>query len=351
MGEAVVKKYQEDEIILHQGDSEKNLYKVLTGKVILYVNYGLEDEYLMGVLSFPQCFGEMSVLIGEPSSYTAVALMETTVLKVPEDNFETFIKGDHNNAMSIMKTMAKNLSLANMNIKMLVDELAHVSEPSANQSREENKYITRKEYTCPLCGKKFWDECFTKPEEKADSSQEAEELPDYRWYEIITCPDCFFSVTEKYFVKNVKFDKALFEPALEKLRNELKLKFKVKRDLEHVLCRYRLALVCACGLPKSLYMKVHLLDRLCELYEENDDAENLRQTRKEEADICMEIFQKMELAPKQQQKLCMKMAELSYYLEDADGARRWIKKLYQDGVKEDEYSEAARKILHELRGE
>ena len=65
----------------------------------------------MGLLTFPSCFGEMTILADQPSYYTVVALDDTKVLRVPESNFEAFIQGDHRNALSIMKTMAKNLAL------------------------------------------------------------------------------------------------------------------------------------------------------------------------------------------------------------------------------------------------
>ena len=92
MNDAAVIQYQEDEIILRQGELNRNLYKVLSGNVALYINYGEPEEYLVGLLGFPNCFGEMTILSHQPSYYTVVALEKTAVLRVPETNFEAFIQ-------------------------------------------------------------------------------------------------------------------------------------------------------------------------------------------------------------------------------------------------------------------
>lgn len=352
MSEAVIKKFKEEDIIIEQGISDRNLYKVMSGKVVLYVNYGKEDEYLVGVLAFPKCFGEMSVLIGEPSSYTAVALTDATVLVVPEDNFEAFIQGDHKNALAIMKTMAKNLSMANMNIKMLVEELAHVGESNepSEADQKKRKFIHKKDFYCPNCGHEFRDEYC----ERLDGDEDQDFIDsgiEPAWYEVITCPKCYFSIMEKYFVKNVKIDKSVYEDKLARRRAQVKLDFNKKRDLEHVITRHQLALDCALGLYKSLQMRVHIWDNLCKLYEQCGNAECLADARRKEVDECKKIYLNVELNPKQEQKLCMKIAELYYQLHDVEGTKEWIKVAYKNGVKDDEFIERARQMMNDLKGE
>ena len=128
MAQAGILMFEEDDVIVKQGDPDKSLYKIISGKVALYMNYMEDNEYLMGIQTFPSCFGEMTILSGKPSLYTVVAVTETKILRVPEDNFESFIQNNPVNAVAIMKTMAKNISLLNMNIKMLTEEIAYMSE-------------------------------------------------------------------------------------------------------------------------------------------------------------------------------------------------------------------------------
>ena len=90
MAKAGITEYKEDQIILKQGDPDKSLYKILSGQVAVYINYEKDDEYLVGIQAYPSCFGEMTILSGQPSFYTVVALTDTKILCVPEENFESF---------------------------------------------------------------------------------------------------------------------------------------------------------------------------------------------------------------------------------------------------------------------
>ena len=128
MSGAAILECKENQVIVRQGDTEKSLYKVISGSVALYINYKRKDEYLVGVLSFPKCFGEITLLTGEPSYYTVVALSDVSVLRVPEENFEAFIQADPQNAMNLMKTMARNFSMVNMNMNMLIEDIREISE-------------------------------------------------------------------------------------------------------------------------------------------------------------------------------------------------------------------------------
>ena len=132
MSGAAILECKENQVIVRQGDTEKSLYKVISGSVALYINYKRKDEYLVGVLSFPKCFGEITLLTGEPSYYTVVALTDVRVLRVPEANFEAFIQADPQNAMNIMKTMARNFSMVNMNMNMLIEDIREMSEEDQN---------------------------------------------------------------------------------------------------------------------------------------------------------------------------------------------------------------------------
>lgn len=122
----IAKKYSEDEIVIKQGEMQKCLYKVMSGSFALYYNYGMENEYLVGILSPPSFFGEMMVLTDRPSDYTVVAVNDASLLCIPESCFDSFIENNPKNAVVIIKTMAKSMSMLNMNMNMLVDEISAI---------------------------------------------------------------------------------------------------------------------------------------------------------------------------------------------------------------------------------
>ena len=80
MSNAVIENYQEKDIIFAQGDTRHHLYKIMSGTIGLYLNYGRADEHLVGVTSAPRYIGMMNAFADQPSTYTAVALSKVMVL-------------------------------------------------------------------------------------------------------------------------------------------------------------------------------------------------------------------------------------------------------------------------------
>ena len=311
MSEAMIVNYPEDVVVLEQGDASRCLYKVLSGNVGLFLNYGREDEYLVGILSYPSCFGEMTVLAGRPSPYTVVTLADTALLRVPESDFERFVRDNHQNAIMIMKTMARNLAMVNTNMELLIDELTELGRggsvndaalqrlvaqysgvdgemlPSAERPSEEAaaedspvevidieaylpghrdhpnvthpeylQNVYEKAYTCPHCGKSFtsWRIFHSKLIPLADA--EWMERYDGRifykdfdpsWYEIVTCPACCFSAMSGCFLEPHMLLRERYAEQLKQTAQSLRINFDAERDLDFVYAQHYLALVCAQG--------------------------------------------------------------------------------------------------------
>ena len=85
------------------------MYKIVSGRAALYLQYGTENEYLIGVLSDGKCFGEVSVLTGKPSPYSVVAISDIMVMRIGADRFESFISQNPRNTAEIMKNMANSI--------------------------------------------------------------------------------------------------------------------------------------------------------------------------------------------------------------------------------------------------
>ena len=75
------KQYRLNEIVFRQGDESAFMYRVLHGKVGLFLDYGSSDEVKLAELLENQIFGEMGLLDHVPRSATAVVLEEETELE------------------------------------------------------------------------------------------------------------------------------------------------------------------------------------------------------------------------------------------------------------------------------
>lgn len=119
MAETRVKLWHDGEEIIHEGTVNDEMYKIISGQVILYFRYGKPDEYLVGILSERRCFGEVGVLCGKPAIFTAVALGDVYVMQINREEFDGFLQNNYQNVLDIMKGMADKLTTMKCNVDIL----------------------------------------------------------------------------------------------------------------------------------------------------------------------------------------------------------------------------------------
>ncbi len=135
--------YEEDSVILRETEQHPYMYKILSGSVALYINYGQKDEYLVGVLAKSRVFGEIGLLCDKPNIYTAVANERTTVMTIDERNLGDFIAGNHVETLNIMRNMANIIQALRANVSMLSMELWSNAELKESRRREINDKMQR----------------------------------------------------------------------------------------------------------------------------------------------------------------------------------------------------------------
>ena len=122
-----MKKFSEDEVVIREGETYEEMYKIVSGRAALYLQYGTENEYLIGVLSDGKCFGEVSVLTGKPSPYSVVAISDIMVMRIGADRFESFISQNPRNTAEIMKNKANKELAESIRMKLAQYNLSGIS--------------------------------------------------------------------------------------------------------------------------------------------------------------------------------------------------------------------------------
>lgn len=120
-----LKKYEEDEIIVKEGQLTNEMYKIISGKVAAYINYGEENECLLGVFNEQRTFGESGMLCGRPCMYTIVALEEVLLMKITIEEFDDFINNNNQNARNIIKNLAREVAVMRCNLDLLIEDMGH----------------------------------------------------------------------------------------------------------------------------------------------------------------------------------------------------------------------------------
>ena len=135
MENARMQKFQAGDIIMREGGTYDEMYKVVSGSVEVYIRYGERDEHLIGIYSKSKCFGEMSVLSDQAAIYTVVAFDDVLLMRITKDYLEEFIWNNPKNAIDIMKNMVHTTVVMQKNIGLLLDDL--YDKDGANKRRTE----------------------------------------------------------------------------------------------------------------------------------------------------------------------------------------------------------------------
>ena len=100
------KQYRLNEVVFRQGDESVFMYRVLRGKVGLFLDYGSSDEVKLAELLENQIFGEMGLLDHVPRSATAVVLEEETELEAfTEEDASGFFEQNPESGMLLLMQM------------------------------------------------------------------------------------------------------------------------------------------------------------------------------------------------------------------------------------------------------
>ena len=114
--------------ILSEGETNLDMYKIVSGHVEMYTGYGTDNEILIGMLGPGTCFGEFGLLTGRPAIYTIITYSKTKILRVTEALMGDFIKENPESIMQIMKNMANNMMKMQHQITQLSTELSDAND-------------------------------------------------------------------------------------------------------------------------------------------------------------------------------------------------------------------------------
>lgn len=136
-----MQQYSADEVIIKEGETYQEMYKIVHGSVAIYLRYGQKEEHLVGIYSKSKCFGEIHVLSDQPSIYTVVAFDDVLLMRITKDTLEDFIRNNPRNAIDIMQNMVHTNILMQKNINLLLDDLYEKQDVNKKRTQEMKEKI------------------------------------------------------------------------------------------------------------------------------------------------------------------------------------------------------------------
>ncbi len=105
--------YQPKQIIIKEGDYGKDVYLIITGKVVVAEKQLSSNKYkVLATLGPGEIFGEMAVIDNQPRSATLVAATQCRILVLSPMDFEKVFKTHPRWALKILSALSKRIQNA-----------------------------------------------------------------------------------------------------------------------------------------------------------------------------------------------------------------------------------------------
>lgn len=384
MSSSFMVQFQKDEVILRQGEQQKSIYKLISGTVAFYTNYGKADQMKIGTRSVPDYFGEIMLLANQPTYCTIVAESAITALRVSEEDFAHFLQRDTQNIFYMVQAMTENLQMLQMDIdqtqlmqqiaqaatqvvldlgilqSILQPEIAeklrlYFGQDGEIQANEEKKqtlqelylpghkdysqvhlpdctpYLYEKEYHCPHCGQTFSGMCISTARLTPIHDGYGNERYDFRmiyenfrseWYDIVTCPHCYFSAFSDTFQTHEIPSKGRYAAKLAEVRAALPADFMQQQTLDRVFTQHYVALICADAFRNELMSRAQIWRNISWLYEDQKDTELMEEAMQRTVEAYEAVYSYCELTEAQMQRILLVISGIYYHKGERQEARQ-----------------------------
>ena len=195
---------------------------------------------------------------------------------------------------------------------------------------EYKKYLFEKEFKCPNCSQVFRGYKVFLSKLVPSSPTRYDLRKRYRgfqteWYDILTCPHCYFSMLFDYFIEPAHFQKGKIQDALAAAKNEITLDFTAERNLDFVFAAHYLALLCSPAFPsRQKQIDLKLWANLSWLYEEAGDEEPEHIAALKAAEMGEALYMSGNLNKLQEQVVSLQIAGMLYRTGELEKTSHWL---------------------------
>ncbi|MEG2295650.1 MAG: DUF2225 domain-containing protein [Oscillospiraceae bacterium] len=354
-----LKSFKQGEVIIRENDTLiSEMFILLAGTVGVYKAFDSEHPLHISELQPGSVFGEMSLFTNEPRSTSVVASTNVTAICISKENFFQVIQENPSATIQIIESLCKRLSEVNDRMVAMNNALSPVSptnsppkeikaQPSISLSLfPENhgiyptqepasfaSYTLSTNVTCPFCETTFLAKMPYVSKLKISKTTDCDMRKhtvdfDTTWYDIITCPHCYFSSFTTFFDNKAIFSKtAEIQNVLEKIKKETILDFDQPRTLDFVFAMYYLSLICAKSYTNEKQIIAKLWLQLSYLYEDTNDSVMYLYAITKASESYELFYGTSNMKVEQEQSCCLILAHLFFVLSQLDKSMFYLTKV------------------------
>ena len=121
---AVLKHYKKNEIIFYEDEVPLCFYQIVSGSVKMYNSNNEDKQFVQGVFTAGSSFGEPPLFINEKYPSSAIAIEETTLLKMQKADFLDLFSRHHELQTHLIVLLSRRLYNKSITAKEIINKTA-----------------------------------------------------------------------------------------------------------------------------------------------------------------------------------------------------------------------------------
>lgn len=275
----------------------EDMYILISGKVEMKSNYKTITEKTEQSVEQGDIFGFEGMFCKMPRSYTAVTTGDSVLAVLSKQTFLDLSRKDPQASFLIIQSICMQVQKSQTELMRLkterqkLFEICNITEAEFNKSLlfpkghgnytaekpdEFDKFLFKRVYTCPNCQTQISGFMQLSTKLIPDGQVNCDLRRKYKgfepsWYNVITCPHCYFSALESIMNAKEPIKRDAFSLSLENIKATVELDFDAPKNLQQVFASYYLAAICANGYDKKSQILAKIWLNLSWLYSDVKD--------------------------------------------------------------------------------
>lgn len=206
---SIPKQFSKDDYICTEGQLGNEMYIILKGEVGVFVTNPIGTLNQVATIGVGDFFGEMAIFDNLPRSASCIAMEDTWAVAVTKDNLDTFLATCPEIAGQMLEKMSKrirkldtelyknNRLVKNRHVPKFELPLEHKEGHMIKAPRAREHVLIQYKQACPICAKAVSvtdvkRNILTERSFGVDCRTMYEEC-NTLWYEVISCPHCYYT--------------------------------------------------------------------------------------------------------------------------------------------------------------
>ena len=226
------RQFPKEEYICYEGQLGNEMYIILKGEVGVFVTNPIGTLNQVATIGVGDFFGEMAIFDNLPRSASCIALEETIAVAVTKENLDAFLATCPEIAGQMLEKMSKrirrlntdlyknNRLVKNRHVPRFELPLEHKEGHMIRAPKAREHVLIQYKQACPICAKAVSvtdvkRNILTERSFGVDCRMTYEEC-NTLWYEVISCPHCYYTNHYLRFFGINNFEYELVQDILRK---------------------------------------------------------------------------------------------------------------------------------------